>query len=166
MRLRMHSVSGWSGQHRGVQHAAFRPLDQDAVREGAHLPGLVAQQAFDGLVHAGGGQHGRRHRDHMQRQKRLGHGRVEQPAEPLDSIGVVVRGIAEHLHQLAPQLPELVPGAGPGGGLYGGVDDSMAANAGKKGFHRRSDITAARFDWLQGTDARSLTIDEGMGQDC
>jgi hypothetical protein len=103
-------------------HAAFRPLDQDAVREGAHLPGLVAQQAFDGLVHAGGGQHGRRHRDHMQRQKRLGHGRVEQPAEPLDSIGVVVRGIAEHLHQLAPQLPELVPGAGPGGGLYGGVD--------------------------------------------
>jgi hypothetical protein len=70
----------------------------------------------------GGGQHGRRHRDHMQRQKRLSHGRVEQPAEPLDSIDVVVRGIAKHLHQLAPQLPKLIPGAGPGGGLYGGVD--------------------------------------------
>jgi hypothetical protein len=26
---------------------------------------------------------------------------------------------------------------------------SMAANAGKKGFHRRSAITAARLDWLQ-----------------
>jgi hypothetical protein len=88
---------------------------------------VLPHQRADGADETAGLQRCLLQGHHPQRGERLRHGLVEERAEPLRLLaaGAVVRsgGVAHHLDDACPRLPELVAAdAVVGGGLDGGVD--------------------------------------------